>query len=152
MPDLTPIELAQLFHETYERLAPDFGYRTREASAKPWADVPAANRDLMVATCFELLTTVRPRLAAETLRQAATNVVDAESARYDEDTDGWTACRNIADELHHRATEWEQRALAAGAVRVQSLAAEVHGLLDGLVYRMRSDGLIPSSDEGRGDE
>lgn len=47
--------VAQRFHETYERLAPDFGYKTREASAKPWADVPQQNRDLMIAVCAELL-------------------------------------------------------------------------------------------------
>ena len=47
--------VAQRFHETYERLAPDFGYRTREASAKPWAEVPEQNRGLMVAVCAELL-------------------------------------------------------------------------------------------------
>ena len=48
-------QLARLFHETYERLAPDFGYRTREASAKPWHEVPEQNRALMVATCAEVL-------------------------------------------------------------------------------------------------
>lgn len=42
--------IARAFHEAYERLAPQFGYRTREASAVPWDDVPQANRDLMVAT------------------------------------------------------------------------------------------------------
>ena len=42
--------IARAFHEAYERLAPQFGYRTREASAVPWEDVPQANRDLMVAT------------------------------------------------------------------------------------------------------
>lgn len=47
--------LAQRFHETYERLAPSFGYRTREASAKPWAEVPEDNRLLMIAVCQELL-------------------------------------------------------------------------------------------------
>jgi len=51
----TPEDLARLFHETYERLAPDFGYRTREASAKPWAEVPADNKALMIATCAEVL-------------------------------------------------------------------------------------------------
>lgn len=49
-----PQAIAQRFHETYERLAPDFGYRTREASAKPWADVPEGNRALMVATAAEV--------------------------------------------------------------------------------------------------
>jgi hypothetical protein len=47
--------LAQRFHEAYERLAPAFGYETREASAKPWADVPEQNRRLMIAVCRELL-------------------------------------------------------------------------------------------------
>ena len=48
-------ELAKRFHETYERLAPDFGYKTREASAKPWAEVPENNRNLMIAVCEEIL-------------------------------------------------------------------------------------------------
>lgn len=47
--------LARLFHETYERLAPDFGYRTRDASAKPWEQVPEDSRALMTATCAEVL-------------------------------------------------------------------------------------------------
>lgn len=51
---LTPEQIARRFHETYERLAPDFGYRTREASAKPWEDVPTHNRALMVATAAEI--------------------------------------------------------------------------------------------------
>jgi hypothetical protein len=52
--------LAQQFHEAYERLAPSFGYATREASRKPWADVPANNRALMTAVCAELLSRVQP--------------------------------------------------------------------------------------------
>jgi hypothetical protein len=50
--------LAQRFHETYERLAPSFGYETREASAKPWAQVPEQNRALMIAVCAEILATI----------------------------------------------------------------------------------------------
>lgn len=48
-------DLAQRFHEAYERLAPDYGYRTREASAVPWKDVPAANQLLMIATAQAVL-------------------------------------------------------------------------------------------------
>lgn len=48
-------QLAQFFHETYERLAPSFGYKTREASAKPWAEVPEQNKLLMMAVCDEVL-------------------------------------------------------------------------------------------------
>jgi hypothetical protein len=54
--------LAKEFHETYERLAeiyerlvPVHGYETRKASAKLRKDVPAENRDLMIATCRSLL-------------------------------------------------------------------------------------------------
>jgi hypothetical protein len=47
--------IAQAFHESYERLAPDHGYETREASAKPWEDVPEQNKGLMVAVIEELL-------------------------------------------------------------------------------------------------
>ena len=55
MMNLRAAALAERFHETYERLAPDFGYRTREASAKPWADVPDQNKRLMIAVCDVLL-------------------------------------------------------------------------------------------------
>lgn len=48
--------LAKLFHDTYEKLAPDFNYKTREASAKPWFDVPENNRKLMVAVAEKVLT------------------------------------------------------------------------------------------------
>lgn len=54
-------QVAALFHATYERLAPEFGYRTRKASAVAWEDVPAENRALMVATCREVLDAVFPR-------------------------------------------------------------------------------------------
>lgn len=53
---LSPEWLAMRFHETYERLAPGFGYETREASAVPWADVPENNRKLMIAVAAEILT------------------------------------------------------------------------------------------------
>lgn len=46
---------AKRFHETYERLAPDFGYETRKESAKPWEDVPEQNKRLMIAVAGEVL-------------------------------------------------------------------------------------------------
>ncbi|NML55410.1 hypothetical protein HHL19_16705 [Streptomyces sp. R302] len=48
-------EIAQQFHEAYEDLAPSHGYETREASRKPWPEVPEANRSLMVAVIDRLL-------------------------------------------------------------------------------------------------
>lgn len=57
--DMTAEQLACLFHETYERLAPDHGYRTREASAKPWTEVPSQNKGLMIAVAAHLLEMLR---------------------------------------------------------------------------------------------
>lgn len=51
----TAERVAKEFHETYERLAPIYAYRTREASAVPWAEVPENNRALMIAVCESLL-------------------------------------------------------------------------------------------------
>ena len=50
----SPDDLARQFHEIYERLAPNFGYKTREASAVPWENVPDNNKRLMIAVCKEL--------------------------------------------------------------------------------------------------
>jgi hypothetical protein len=52
---MTPEQLAQLFHETYERLAPEFGYTTRKSSAQPWANVPEPNKSLMIAVAKRIL-------------------------------------------------------------------------------------------------
>lgn len=52
---MTADDLARRFHETYERLAPSFGYETRRASAVPWEEVPEQNRALMTAVAAELL-------------------------------------------------------------------------------------------------
>jgi hypothetical protein len=52
---MTAEELAQLFHETYERLTPEYQYETREESAVPWDEVPDDNKRLMIATCAEVL-------------------------------------------------------------------------------------------------
>lgn len=48
--------LAREFHETYERLAPNHGYKTRKASAVPWEDVPEQNKSLMIAVAQDLIT------------------------------------------------------------------------------------------------
>jgi protein-tyrosine-phosphatase len=52
---VTAEEVARKFHETYESLAPEHGYKTREASAKPWSEVPQQNKDLMIAVVQALL-------------------------------------------------------------------------------------------------
>jgi hypothetical protein len=47
--------IARRFHETYEQLAPNYGYTTRKSSAQPWEDVPEPNKSLMIATVAALL-------------------------------------------------------------------------------------------------
>ena len=48
-------QIAKRFHESYEALAPLFDYKTRVDSNKPWADVPQANKQLMIAVVQDLL-------------------------------------------------------------------------------------------------
>lgn len=48
-------KLAKFFHDTYEELAPSHGYETREASRKPWDDVPEQNKGLMVEVAQKVL-------------------------------------------------------------------------------------------------
>lgn len=52
-------ELAQLFHETYEKLAPDYGYNTRAATAVPWSKVPEPNKSLMIAVADKVLEKIK---------------------------------------------------------------------------------------------
>jgi hypothetical protein len=66
-------DVARLFHETYERLAPLHGYETRKASAVPWDDVPEPNRSLMIAVAAEVAPVIAAQAAAaerERLRRA----------------------------------------------------------------------------------
>ncbi len=58
MPDAESV--ARIFHETYERLAPSFGYETREATRGSWDNMPERNKHLMIATTAELLATLFP--------------------------------------------------------------------------------------------
>lgn len=67
---LHPDDIARLFHETYERLAPSFGYETRKASAVPWEQVPETNRKLMTAVADEVAAHIIAQ-AAEKLRSVA---------------------------------------------------------------------------------
>lgn len=46
-------ELAERFHEAYERLAPDFGYTTRPETRT--LDLQSANGRLMTAMCQDIL-------------------------------------------------------------------------------------------------
>ena len=56
-------ELAKLFHDTYERLAPEFGYATREDTKV--FDQNSANGKLMVAVCEVILQSLSPKEGKE---------------------------------------------------------------------------------------
>lgn len=47
--------VAREFHETYERLAEQVGYKTRDDSRVPWEQVPYVHRVLMIAVAGNLL-------------------------------------------------------------------------------------------------
>ena len=49
------IQLARLFHFTYERLAPAFGYKTRKASRVPFFELDQRNKALMLAVAQTVL-------------------------------------------------------------------------------------------------
>jgi hypothetical protein len=51
-------DVARMFHEEYERLAPEYGYETRRESSVPWEDVPAQNKALMIATAAAVLSRI----------------------------------------------------------------------------------------------
>lgn len=51
-------ELAILFHETYERLAPQFGYETRQETRQ--FNENTNNGRLMIAVCEEILNRLFP--------------------------------------------------------------------------------------------
>lgn len=48
-------DIAEAFHDSYERLAPEFGQRTSEEIAVPWLEVPENERNLMIATAKDLI-------------------------------------------------------------------------------------------------
>ena len=68
---MSPEELARLFHETYERLAPSFGYSTPPYSVLPWKYVAEVDKQLMIAVAGEVLKSVvfKPTLSRETVRE-----------------------------------------------------------------------------------
>jgi len=53
--EVSPDILAKFFHDTYEKLAPQFSYKTRDASAVSWDDVPDNNKKLMKAVAAKVI-------------------------------------------------------------------------------------------------
>ena len=60
---LEEVELAILFHNTYEKLAPSFGYETREDTK--YFDITTPNGKLMIAVCKEIIKWQQERMYSE---------------------------------------------------------------------------------------
>lgn len=63
--DILPEELAEMFHGTYETLAGTTG-QEQAATGKAWADLPEANRNLMIATASAILEALKAKSAKGT--------------------------------------------------------------------------------------
>lgn len=63
MKSITPKELAILFHNTYERLAPNYGYETREETKR--FDENSPNGKLMIAVCEVIASEYGKRIMAQ---------------------------------------------------------------------------------------
>lgn len=55
MSDLNIEGIAKLFHDRYEYLAPNYGWKTQEQSAVPWDELPENQKDLMVHVVANLI-------------------------------------------------------------------------------------------------
>jgi hypothetical protein len=73
----TPGEIAQAFHEAYERGAEYFGYKTRPESAVSWENVPENNKALMIATVRGVLIERRMVVKGGPLAQALDDAREA---------------------------------------------------------------------------
>jgi hypothetical protein len=62
---MTSHELAVLFHSTYERLAPAFGWRTKKGCNVPFEQLPQRNKALMEATCQTVLNVLQEKSSSE---------------------------------------------------------------------------------------
>lgn len=51
-------QLAQFFHETYARLAPEYGRKMHSVPSKPWAEVREPHKSLLIAVAREILFTL----------------------------------------------------------------------------------------------
>jgi hypothetical protein len=97
---VTAEQAAQLFHETYERLAPAFGYETRRESAVAWEQVPDANRRLMVAVAAVVLDEAAKE-DRHTIKQLERQLADAR---------GETATADpLAPKIHEIAAYWRDK-------------------------------------------
>ncbi len=112
----TAEEAAKDFHETYERLAPQFGYETRKESAKPWAEIPENNRKLMIAVAGEVI----QRAIVSATAQLRHELAQARKERDDENM-SWSV--RYDSEIQHL-----QDHSSAYVLRIEKAEAEIKRL------------------------
>lgn len=52
---MDPERLAEIWHEVYEELAPQFGYTSRGTSPTAWSNVPEPTKSLQIAVAKRVL-------------------------------------------------------------------------------------------------
>ena len=103
------LELARLFHEAYEELAPLFGYETRVDTRL--FDQTSQNGKLMVATCARILAAIQPDPEPK-------NVAFGEAQTY---IDGMTVARIIRDAQMAFRDQYYPSTFALGVGPIQSM-------------------------------
>ena len=119
--------LASRFHEAYERLAPAFGYKTRDASAVPWNEVPEGNRRLMIAVCKELDAMEDPGASPMSIGDYALKlIIDGIESHAEDDLDEDGLLANEAD--HEAAVQLALRISRMFVVQPIEVMAALHAL------------------------
>lgn len=59
-------ELAKLFHDIYETLAPQYGYETRKETRVKFDELPENNKKLMIAVCSRVAAVITAEYASYT--------------------------------------------------------------------------------------
>ena len=116
--------LARRFHELYERIAPQFGYRTRKGTRVPWSELPDDNRELMLLVSGKIIEEiVSPREAGVVIKATAKGFESGRSSLAQRLADAESTLADTLKALHD-ATERE-RTLADENAKLREAAAKV---------------------------
>jgi len=77
-------EIAQLFHSTYEKLAPLYEYETHPETKTSWDRLPSKNKSLMIATVREILPQIKAMLQPVSKEKKAKIICLCGSTRFTE--------------------------------------------------------------------
>ena len=89
-------ELARKFHDTYERLAPLYGYETRKETRE--FDPKTANGKLMIAVCGEVVASIEQERKKETPSNRQWKDVGYREGREEEKKEWYLALTHLSEE------------------------------------------------------